>query len=604
MKLLALIIFLSSCSFKPQEKKDAAKEAVKSPHEVAQGDTDGDGTLDIKEVEDGSDPFIADIPTFEGAFFDGMNVRINFYNRKSSLNESLNWIIKNDKIKLSWEEEEKEVLPGSLYMDSLLKSYAASSDFKKNNFKFFDYNEGIYSHSSPILSTPTLLSISSKILSLQKQGFEIERAEAIIRSVFKINSNKYTHFKNPVFDLYYKSLDREGLIFIESKHLDGTYAFNEENEINISFENFDASIINEGLLSGGARFFLKIRDFTIYDTEESFSSILEKVLSVSVPVTISYPESEKSSKSKVETIYIGTGGTPELLKSILQKGLKGSILMSETSIDQVRNLSNRQRSFGESHENETLRWYVGSSEINDNIYSYKFSPNQGIGLSYLSDKRASHTPLFVSRTIVVNDHLASSGLLPSTTKDLKIKIIAQKLITPYEKKVRFVRSDCGRGYWRTNEVTYDQIKLDYKDETHLASELILRDAFINLKSSNGSLLSGNIQRLVNEGLLILNSPSPSTELDIRLSPKLKRELISGRKIDSIEIFLEPKTYPIRKDLITKVKEDCQREKVDQERGGSGGYGGGGNNKIMNLSAGFGVEERETEYELDLHIFSY
>jgi hypothetical protein len=125
--------------------------------------------------------------------------------------------------------------------------------------------------------------------------------------------------------------------------------------------------------------------------------------------------------------------------------------MTDTSIDQVRSLSNRQRSLGDSGLNETLKWYVGSSEIEDNIYKYLFKPNQGIGLAYLSDKKTEKMPIFVSRTILTNGTIASSGLLPGETRGIKIKLVSQKILTPFEKIVRFKKEECGIGNWQQNE---------------------------------------------------------------------------------------------------------------------------------------------------------
>jgi hypothetical protein len=604
---LITILLLSACSFRPENKDLQSKEREQSQYRASSLDSDGDGVSDVDENQSGADAFIADIPTFEGDFFDEMKVKVDFYNKSTQTYQSIDWGINDEKIKFSWEEEERKSPPGGPYMDALLKGYATGVDFKKNNFKFFDYNEGVFSYSSPILFEDSLYSISSKLLSLQRLGFEINRAEAVIRSKFKIASKKFVSFRNPVFDVYYKSKNREGLVFIESKRIDGTYSFNEDNEIFIQFENFDSKIINEGLLSGGASYFLKLRDFTVYDTDQSYSSILEKVQSVSVPVTISYPESENSQKSKVETIYVGIGGQSANLKSVLKKAVKDDLLMTESSIDQIRRLSNRQRSYGNSGQNETLKWYVGSSEIEDNIYSYQFRPNQGIGLAYLSNKKTEKMPIFVSRTVFNNGTVGSSGLLPGETRGIKVKIVSQKILTPFEKNVRVKRPDCGRGSWQKNEVTYNKIVLDYKNQSDKVADFLQKDGVIKISSPKGRVIEGNIGSLIKEGLLILLPSIHPFEFEFSLSAKLSRDFLKERAQISIEILLHPTSFTIRNGFMTKISEDCRYDRIDPYFGAEGGHGGGMDDfKQKGDFSGVGVnwQEVEREYDLDLHVFSY
>ena len=239
-----------SCSFKKPEDSKNQAPSEKDQLSINSGlDSDGDGILDSLEIQVGSDPFIADIPNFEGDFFQEMKVHLELYNRANKTIEKIGWAIKDGRIKLSWEKDERRSLWGGLYMESILKNYAVNSDFKKNNFKFHDYNEGLFSNSSPVFYEDTLFSISNQLINYLRSGHSINRVEVLIKNKFKINYKKYAFYKNPVFDIYYKSKKREGLIFIESKRIDGTYSFNEDNEIFLQFDNSDEAIINDAILS-------------------------------------------------------------------------------------------------------------------------------------------------------------------------------------------------------------------------------------------------------------------------------------------------------------------------------------------------------------------
>jgi hypothetical protein len=608
MKIIFLIWLLSyACSFKPKDEENREKARTQSKLETVSLDSDGDGENDVEEQKKGSDPFVADIPKFEGDFYQEMKLEFEFYNSQNRSSEKFGWVIKDNKIKLSWENKEYESSPGRIYMETLLKNYAVNNNFKKNQFRFYDYNEGIFSHSSPLIFEDTLVSISKKLVTLSKSGFVPNRVTSIIKTKFNITSNKFKSFRNPVFDIYYKSKDRQGLIFIESKKIDGTYNFNEENEIFIQFENFDSKIINESLLSGGANFFIKLRDFIIYDNDQTYLSLLEKVQSMSIPVTVAFAHEDSGEKTKIETIFVGTGGREEKLKNILKIAFKDTLLMTDSSIDQIRDLSNRQRSFGDSGENETLKWYVGSSEIGDNIFNHDFRPNQGIGLAYLSSKKINNTPLFIARTTLTNGQTATTGLLPQETKKIKIKIIGQKILKPFEKMVRIQKAECGSGNWQVNQSLYDEVQLGYEDQTNKSKEHILRDGYIKVSNSVGSLIEGNIGQLLNEGLIKLDSANGS-DLDLVLSEQINQELIKHNSQVRVDIFLKPLPFTIRNGYQTLVSRNCVRERFDPPRGGDGGRAGGysENYLVEKYDSGFGMAEGgvEVEYDLDIHVLSY
>jgi hypothetical protein len=597
--ILSLLLLSISCSFKKKEDKPNPKSMSTLKADLL--DSDGDGTNDEDEVLEGSDPFIANVPVFTGDFFEEMEVKLELYNKSTNGYDSLDWLTQNGKTKFSWESQERLTEDGGLYMETVLKSYAANSNFKKNNFKFFDYNEGIFSYSSPLFFEEGLFSISDKLLAFQRLGYGINRAEVRVLSMFQITDKNLVSFRNPVFDIYYKSKDREGLIFIESKEIDGTYSFNEENKINIQFESFDPKIINEALLSGGASFFLKLRDFTVYETNETYSSIMEKVQLSSVPLTISYTTQEK--KAVVETLYIGTKGNPEPLHTILSKALKTDFLMTSTSVDQIRGLSNRGQSYEASGLNETLKWYIGTSNVEDNVYSYLFRPNEGVGLAYISDKKVLKRPLFVSRvTLATTQGSASSGDLPKDARDLKIKFVPKTFQVPVEKYETLVLSNCPQDkVWTTNEVTYKKVIEGWEDRLNDFAQSFQNDAYISISSAKGSILEGNIKALIKDKFIIPEVDANSG-FSLSLSQKVIQMIQKERSQISVEIMIKPTKVALDIGRMIEIGRVCQRERGSTDSGGhvksldrNGYFSGTG------MSGGGGFEYR---YDLDIHIFSY
>jgi hypothetical protein len=403
------------------------------------------------------------------------------------------------------------------------------------------------------------------LLELEREGYTINRGDVVILSKFTITSNIYKHFRNPVFDIYYKSKKREGLVFVESKKIDGTYSFNEENKVYISFESFDQSIIDEALISGGASFFLKLKDFTVYDTSEQYISILSNVLAKSIPVTIAYEKNDEGNDFNIETFFVGTNATPTKLSQILKTALKDTVLMTDSSIDQIKGFANKIRTYGESGTNETLKWFVGANTINDNIFSYPFNVNEGISLAYVSDKKLENNPIFLSRLVLDNNIATSStGLLPPEVRNLKIKFTPKKLEIPFEDWETFIRADCprsDRGY-EVNQIHYKRIIPGYVSKISLFKDLSLPNISLSIKSAKGSILEGTLTALINSKIVSL-SKSESNGFIISLSKSVVSSLNKeqGQLTINFNLSVPTVSLNIGHTVIT------QRQCVEQPRQG-------------------------------------
>lgn len=609
IKYTFLLILIISCSFKkesdspPPSSKSEAKPIVVTSEELFL-DSDGDSITDAEEVKQGSDPFLADIPVFEGTLFEEMKVSIELHNKVSGLYDTLKWEIKGGRIKLSWIKDDEPAPREGLYMETLLKNYAFNNGFKKNDFRFFNFNEGVFSFASPVLFENTLFSISDKLVGLQKQGFAISRAEVLILSQFKLSSGHYQFFRNPVFDVYYKSRNKEGLIFIESKRIDGTYNFNEENQVYVGFESFDENIINDALISGGASFFLKLRDFTIYDNDVTYSTLLQNVLLKSVPVTIAYSNDEETKESRAQTLYVGINGEKALLKDILKKTFKEKVLMTSTSIDQINGLSNKIRSFGETGQNETLKWYVGANSISDNIYSYEFGPNEGIGLAYVSDKKIEKKPIYVSRLSLNSaQNISTSGSLPVETKNLKIRLVPRKLQIPVGNFQTFTQPNCGRGDWDENVVTYQKTVLSWSNGMGSFMQNFVQDAKISITASSGPLIEGSLSALVKDGFISVSNGQ--SFFDLILSPKLTSVLQKEKQQITVNFALTPKRVPVNVGATREIGRRCRQMRREHHCPQCSNQPDTSmKDSFLYEPAGIMAQEFQYDYDLDIHVFSY
>lgn len=600
--LVVMVLSLFSCGEKDSKKTNTLITQEATTSEIDSFlDSDGDGATDLVELKEGTDPYIADIPSFEGEFFQEIEVFIDFYNRTTGTFDRLEWIIEKGKIKLGWEDSPpRKMASGILYMESLLKNYAIKESFSKNYFKFMNYDEGIFSYSAPVLFENEAYLISDKILNLQKRGYSPNNISARILSKFNIKSKKNQYFSDPVFDLYYKSPKHERLIFLESKRIDGTYRFNTDNQVNIVFENFDSNIVLDAFANGGANFFLKMRDFTVYETNERYSKILARVKTQSVPVTIATPSD--TTTSKVETIYVGINGVQTSIYNILNLAVKDGLLIKGTSIDQVRGLSNRVQSYGDG-TNESLRWFIGTSAIFDNVFNYNYGPGDGIGLAYISDKKVEKKPTYIKRGFVNNSlNSYSSAKFPSDVTEIKIRFNVEKRITPFTVHEEIRRATCHRrGYNYYGDEIYYRSYTGWREEKGvLFLSEVLDELNVNIHRNSNILLTGKLSSLVQKGLVELRQYKGESYADLVFKSSTYKALEYYDGELEIDLKLVPKSVKVEINEERLIRNECKRDPPDL---GCRNCIDDKNTEWLNLT-NQKVEYPEIQSEVNLHIFGY
>jgi hypothetical protein len=599
--LFFVYLFFLSCSFKPNENSFSQE---KESTELSI-DSDGDGLSDSNELKHGTDPLIADLPKINGNYFNQFSIDIDFYNKSLNKFENTKWSFENNKLKLGWTDLEYESTQGSIYMESLLKHSALAYDFKKTHLRIYDFNESVTSFSSPTINEDALINISEKVLELTRDDFTPFSLEAIIQSKFNVQSEKFKSFRKPLFDIYYKSNKQEALKYLDSKELDGTYTFNDEHEIFIDYQSRNPEIIFDAIINGGAKFFLKLRDFTIYETGEKYTEIIKRVQKKSVPITISFFEDDGKSQARVETMYIGLNGANSNLYQIIKTAFKDNILISDGGIDGIEGFFNRERSMSEIGQNESLKWFIGAEFVNENIFEHEFRPNEGIGLAYFSNKRSDSTPLYLSRAILSPDKMANSGKLPLKTSNSKIRIIPKNIQIPVAKKKQIIRGDCGNGRWDVNEVRYNQTFLEWSNRTYDYYEHMFNDIHLKIYNIQGTILDGNLSNLVKRNFL-RSKKLQSGEVELEFWDSIRKSLLNTDLQISIELSIIPTPKFINDGELEFISKKCNRYISDPPRGGINGRNEWyfKSSHIEQYGIGFSEKSLFPNYDLNIHFIAY
>lgn len=382
MRLLFIWLLVVGCSFKPPEEK-GGKSSSNLTLDLSLVDSDGDGILDFQEKEDGTDPFIADIPTFDGELFQELRVSTTLFRRIDNKEETVFFQVKKGSVLENGTQiENRDFLRrGSLFPIEKGALLARKSGFAGTGHLTTNLEASSFElYSPPRMNDSKIFPYSERLKSLAS-SYEYEEINLTIANHLLISSKRFGFYSNVWMDLYYYDSYEQKFIEVGSSQLLGPYDFNRSYTVGLKFRSNNKAIVKAISETGGRHLYLKIRDFEIDSEKRRFKNILEKVIKKSVPVII-------SNQDGYLVRYIGINGKPSGLKEILSKATKEEIKLLSGNLvgigPQTNNSTLEVGPYGESSIIER-KWFVTTNEISNSPTVYSFSPGEPVVISYFSE---------------------------------------------------------------------------------------------------------------------------------------------------------------------------------------------------------------------------
>lgn len=374
---LSIFSLGAGCSFKPTDEDKQLQQLT--ANEAM--DSDGDGKTDLEEQKSGENPFIADVPIFNGDFFQEMKVTTFLYNPGNNNEETVSFQVRKDFASENGTPyEERDFLSQStqyiLEQNSLLA--------KRSSYRGFHQvsdigNDQLEYYSSPRMNDLKIFPYSSRI-ALLSETHQFEGIEFSVLNRLNFSFKGAQTFTDITINLYWFDDQRREFILIGSDFLKGVYQFNRDYHVPLTFKSNDKSLVKSISINGGRYLYLKVVDFKIVEMNRFYGQILDGVKEKSIPVMVS---------ARVQ--HIGLNGRPTDLKTILDRAV----------IDQVQIINNKIVRIGTQNDSVTIendpygdrsevenKWFLLTNEIGNNPFSYSFSPQDTIALSYLSNRNS------------------------------------------------------------------------------------------------------------------------------------------------------------------------------------------------------------------------
>jgi hypothetical protein len=404
---LILLVILSSCSFKHPDQSSKSSDPLSVDSSL---DSDGDGVPDPQEVLNGSNPFVADIPNFQGEFFSEMKVTTTFFDPTSNQTKEVSFQVRRNLTSENGSPvEERDFLSKGTQFFSEQNALLAKKAGYQVSYLSADLNaEDIGYYAPPRMNDRNIFPFSEKVLDLSRT-MEFEEINFTIsnRMLFSyLNSQTYSDL---VFDLYWYDDTQKTFKLIGSEFLNGSYLFNEEYIVPLHFKTGIKELVREISVAGGRFLYLKLRDFKILETGKFFKQIISEVKEKSVPILFYDGDSEVLK-------YVGVNGQSLGLEEILKRSLSEKFLIMNSKVISIGKKTEENTierdAFKESTEVK-YRWQILTSEISNNPFSYSFGLNDVISLSYLSSENGfGLIPSYIGASI--------SSSFPKTIKTIKV----------------------------------------------------------------------------------------------------------------------------------------------------------------------------------------
>jgi hypothetical protein len=435
LQALIYILVLSACSFK---KPDAEGKFQNSLTASVNQDSDGDGKSDSIEINDGLDPFIADVPIFNGSFFQEMKVTTHFYEPIRHSEESVSFQVRQD---LASENgtpyEESDFLSSGSEFISEQNALLA----KRSSYRAFHQTQDLSSDQIGFFSPPRMNDLKifpySNRVALLSQTHDFEEIEFSIMNRLNFTFKGAQTYTDIVINLYWYDDQTREFKVIGSDLLKGVYEFNHDYLVPLNFKTNTKNLVKMISINGGRFLYLKVMDFKVIELNRFYKQILSGVQEQSVPVLV-------SENNKPRLKYIGINGRPAQLKSILELATSNTSQIYNNEIVRVGERNNstslENDPFGGNTKVEK-KWFLLTSEITNSPFSYSFSPKDVINLTYLSSASPNGLiPSYFGNVASTESYqtLKTIKILKNNFLDLRLNLRPSFAVVPINKASRLL----------------------------------------------------------------------------------------------------------------------------------------------------------------------
>jgi len=387
--LLFVLAITSACSFKSPDSDKA--EALRSIDELSSEeqkyvDSDGDMVSNFDEKNNGTDPYVADIPRVEVSFLQDYQIVVEFEDESTF---TVDTQVARDNPNFKYRVGDLFLKANSLNNAAKLGRFSGVSwgDIQQEDFSWVKYPEidKEYYH--------------SKLMEYVKhKGKKVRSLTLDLENTLRLKESPYFNsIDNLEVNFYYYSHSKESYVLIHTEKIDKTFQSGVRENFSVTINNPPLELFEDSYLRRGEFILSEVKDFHCPDQKIQNSTLLASVKNKTIPVYVSTPY-----ESGINYVAINDGG--EKFISVLKKLYSDKFIIVDEKLEQVEQFSNNLASFTYLYEvkenDKDGNWFVMTNKLKDHYLKHTFTNADSITLSYVtgSDLASQKNETFFSLT--------------------------------------------------------------------------------------------------------------------------------------------------------------------------------------------------------------
>ena len=379
MKIISLILLLTQllgCGFSPSKDDSKKETSTRSLSHIPENlDSDGDQITDRVEIEQGDNPYVADVPKVQVSFLQDYKIKVSY--EDNSVFE-INTSTAKDDPDFKYRVGNLFLKNNSLNNAARLGRFSGVSwgEIKQEDFTWVEYpqiDENYY--------------FLKKREYLKNKSKKVKNIEISFENSLKLLESK--HFKS-LSDLelnfYYYSYSQESYVQLHTQKIEKIFQAGVKSTFDVVIENPPLELIEDSYMRHGKFIVSEIKDFYLPEKKMNYREFLSSIEAKTIKVY-------KTTPYENTLDYIAVSKEGESFINILSKKYNEKFSISENKLTQLEQFQNNLPSFKYlnqiSNEDKTGKWFVMTNKINQHYLKYKFKAKDAITLSYITGKELS-----------------------------------------------------------------------------------------------------------------------------------------------------------------------------------------------------------------------
>lgn len=372
-------MIISSCSFRSDEQvPEETKNQVTNHEELKptpNSDSDGDGMKDQEELNQGRNPFLADLPILDIKFLQNFKIT-GIYDGKEKGQFTID-------TKVGESDPDFKYRVGHIFArHNTYKNAASIGVFSTHN-----YGE-IAKHDLSWVKYPDIDPIFFHNESLKnrkyldEKNYQLNSLSIDLENSVKLKANGlYKSIKNLKVKFYYFDYEKDSYELLQEVLVERHFNTGIRETFSVKLDNIPVNLLKDNFFKKGQFIISELSDYEIPELETTYKQLLAQVEQKSVPFVFNTPR-------ETSVYYVGTNGQGISFQNILTAVFDKQFEIKENELTKVEQFENNLEDYTYLNEIKKLdkkgKWFLLTSHLNQHYLDYKFTPKDHIVLSYIT----------------------------------------------------------------------------------------------------------------------------------------------------------------------------------------------------------------------------